>query len=274
METLSDQWLIKNNDIYWTKRAKSFGNGFSEAPTTKQYFNGEKRIFRKYFFPLINKKLLKLDLWNEINNTGILFWAAEQGMNVSGLDISAYIVEKARLNFKKRGLKANLKVSDVRNIKFKSNSFDCVYTMGTIEHISDYYKALHEIRRVLKPGGIAIIGVPNKYDIFLRPLLVFFLDKLNLYPYSPEKSFTYTELKKEIETAKLKVMDRTSVLFIPSWLRILDIFFYTRCPVLVKITELLSLPFKYVEYRFRWCQKRGYLIACVAKKECKTEYIH
>ena len=43
---------------------------------------------------------------------------------------------------------------------------------------------------MLKPGGTAIIGVPNKLDPFLRPLLVHVLNALGFYAYGMEKSFT------------------------------------------------------------------------------------
>jgi SAM-dependent methyltransferase len=63
--------------------------------------------------------------------------------------------------------------------------------MGTVEHFPEYRLVLEECCRVLKPGGKAIIGVPNKFDPFLRPLLVWFLNKLSLYAYGFEKSFSF-----------------------------------------------------------------------------------
>ena len=47
--------------------------------------------------------------------------------------------------------------------------------MGTVEHFADTEGALRELFRVLLPGGRAIIGVPNRWDPFLRPLLVVLL---------------------------------------------------------------------------------------------------
>ena len=44
--------------------------------------------------------------------------------------------------------------------------------MGTVEHFDDTDGALREIFRVTRPGGTAIVGVPNRRDPFLRSLFV------------------------------------------------------------------------------------------------------
>jgi SAM-dependent methyltransferase len=49
---------------------------------------------------------------------------------------------------------------DLTKLPFPDRSFDCVYASHVLEHISDDRKALSEIRRVLKPGGLAILPVP------------------------------------------------------------------------------------------------------------------
>ena len=45
----------------------------------------------------------------------------------------------------------------------------------------NYEVAAREIFRVLKPRGTAIIGVPNKLDPFLRPLLSQLVAVVQLY---------------------------------------------------------------------------------------------
>lgn len=49
---------------------------------------------------------------------------------------------------------------DMTNLPFKDADFDFVCACHVLEHIKDDYKALSEIRRVLKPNGIAILSVP------------------------------------------------------------------------------------------------------------------
>lgn len=53
-------------------------------------------------------------------------------------------------------------VVDVTNLtkKFRKNSVDEILTEHTIEHVSDFEKAMREIHSALKPGGVAKIVVP------------------------------------------------------------------------------------------------------------------
>lgn len=250
---------------HWNKVAKDLKD-FSSAPSTLYYRQSEINLMQSLFGQLKGKKLLKLDLWNEFNNTKILFWAAEQGAKVYGLDIADYLVKNASRQFKKAGFSATFTVCDIRNILFPDNSFDFVYSMGTIEHIDDYNLAIREIYRVLKPGGKAIVGVPNKLDPFLRPLLVWFLEWLNAYAYSPEHSFTHRQLKRLHQEAGFKVIAQTGLLFMPGILRMMDIFFYLHIRPLCLLTKILIKPFEFLERKYSWARKNGYLIACYVQK--------
>lgn len=46
---------------------------------------------------------------------------------------------------------------DAENLPFRDNCFDIVYSNGVLHHSSDTDKALAEVRRVLKPGGRAVL---------------------------------------------------------------------------------------------------------------------
>lgn len=265
MKISSLQWKPEKADEYWDIRAKEVGSLIG-APSTAHYRRSEIRLFKKYFGNLSGKKLLKLDLWNEVNNTQILFWAAKQGAVVYGLDISEYLVKETKKRFSKLGLSGKFIISDVRNIKFPSNTFDFVYTMGTIEHIPNYDRAISEIYRVLKPGGKTIIGVPNKLDPFLRPLMVWFFTKLGKYPYAPEKSFTFSELEQEVKKAGFQVKARTGILFMPGILRMVDVYSHRKMPLVSQLIGLILKPFEFLESNFSLFARHGYLIACVCQK--------
>lgn len=49
---------------------------------------------------------------------------------------------------------------DMTKLPFEDGEFDFVCACHVLEHIQDDYKALSEIKRVLKPNGIAILPVP------------------------------------------------------------------------------------------------------------------
>ncbi len=46
---------------------------------------------------------------------------------------------------------------DAENLPFGDNTFDIVYSNGVLHHTTDTEKAIAEVRRVLKPGGRAVI---------------------------------------------------------------------------------------------------------------------
>ena len=49
---------------------------------------------------------------------------------------------------------------DIHAIPFPENTFDAVLCNHVLEHVESDIKALHEMHRVMKPGGFAILQVP------------------------------------------------------------------------------------------------------------------
>lgn len=251
--------------LHWENEAEGFSDLWS-APTTQYYRRMEVALIRRAFGELKGKRVLKLDLWNEAFNTRILDWVADEGAEVVGFDGSAMVTATARHQTQLRGRSLRAACADIREIPFADRSFDCVYTMGTIEHIPEYVQSLCEVRRVLREGGRAVVGVPYKWNPFLRPLLVSLLELMGRYPYAPEKSFGARELQRDIESAGLEVLERTGILALPGVLRMLDLYLLKHNVSLGKLTSALAAPFEYCESRFPMVAKAGYLMAMVARR--------
>jgi SAM-dependent methyltransferase len=49
---------------------------------------------------------------------------------------------------------------DLQKLPFADASYDFVYASHVLEHILDDHAALREIRRILRPGGVAVLPVP------------------------------------------------------------------------------------------------------------------
>ncbi|MDJ0634978.1 MAG: methyltransferase domain-containing protein [Xenococcaceae cyanobacterium MO_188.B29] len=61
-------------------------------------------------------------------------------------------------------------VLDIRSMtQIQNNSFDCVFCSGVLEHVDDYRSGLKEITRILKCGGILLLGLPFRQAIHLAP---------------------------------------------------------------------------------------------------------
>jgi len=239
---------------------------FIGAPSTRYYSECEKILFRTYLADLRGKRVFKTDLWDEAKNSQILNWAAEQGAEAFGLDISEQITREARRSFARAGLALSCIISDLRAPGFKDESFDYIYSMGTIEHFPEYRLALQECFRLLKKGGRAIIGVPNKFDLFFRPLLVSFLQSLNLYAFGQEKSFGMRRLEQMLEETGFRVVGRSGILFIPGWLRMIDLLWHEHWPKSNFLLAPLISPFAFLYRKSPSLRRWGYLIGCVVYK--------
>lgn len=54
--------------------------------------------------------------------------------------------------------------ADIQNLPFENDSFDVIFCNHVLEHVEDDQKALHELYRVMKPGGWGILQVPIRYQ--------------------------------------------------------------------------------------------------------------
>ena len=221
--------------------------------------------------PLKRLRILKTDLWDEAKNTHILRWAAVQGARTIGVDISSAILTDAHRFFTADGQRLLGVQGDVRALPFRSGSVDAVYSMGTIEHFDDTEGAVREIFRVLRPGGRAIIGVPNRHDPFLRPLLVVLLYHLGMYGYGFEKSYSRRALRVMLERAGFEVVAETGILFLPGWLRMLDLACHAWLRPFAGLTGALCAPFDWLSRRCPWLRRHGYLIAAVGVRPAPGE---
>jgi SAM-dependent methyltransferase len=262
---IADERLRREQRRKWDTVAANVPD-FFRAHSTQYYRRCEIALFQRHFGDLRGKRVLKLDLWNEAINTRILHWVREQGAEAFGIDISAVVASRARKNARHAAGELHLAQCDIRELPFLSGTFDFVYTMGTIEHIDEYQQAVGEVHRVLKPGGKAIVGVPHKWNVFLRPLLVALLDRFGKYAYSPELSFSSRELRDVVNRSGLKACQRTGILSIPGIIRMADLFCYSRGIPLHRLSPLFIWPFDFIETRWSWPSYLGYLIAMVAEK--------
>jgi SAM-dependent methyltransferase len=235
------------------------------ASSTTYYAANEQRLLAEHLPVLNGLRILKTDLWDEAKNTRILAWAASHGAHAYGIDISEPTLRQAHGAFASASpLRAA--AADVRAIPFADNSFDAVYSMGTIEHFAETEHAVTEIARVLKPGGRAIVGVPNRHDPFLRPLMVSAMYAVGLYGYGLEKSYSRRSLRDMLERSGLEVEAETAILFIPGWLRILDLACHSWCRPLAHMTGALVMPFVWLDRYVPAVRRHGYLLATVATK--------
>jgi ubiquinone/menaquinone biosynthesis C-methylase UbiE len=59
-----------------------------------------------------------------------------------------------------RGKSAALRQGSVYELPYDTGSFDLVVSFSMFEHLHEYPKGLAEVARVLKPGGLFLLGMP------------------------------------------------------------------------------------------------------------------
>lgn len=86
---------------------------------------------------------------------------AKLGANVTAIDASPVGIEITKERAAYNGLTDRVKafVADATDTKFPNNSFDLVHGLGILHHVG-LEKGFAEVKRVLKPGGVAVFLEP------------------------------------------------------------------------------------------------------------------
>src|SRR5438132_3916179 len=87
-----------------------------------------------------------------------------------GIDLSAQMIAHgcARLETYPLRSRCHLGVGDAEAMSFAGGRFDAVVSLGMLEYLLRYERALAEIFRVLRPGGVAVLAVPNRSSAYHR----------------------------------------------------------------------------------------------------------
>ena len=93
--------------------------------------------------------------------------AAMRGYTAVGLDPHLVSLRAARHVSAQSKVACEFVCGDARQMPFEDSSFDYVFSYSVIQHFSksEARTILQEIQRVLKPGGVSFIQMPNKYGI-------------------------------------------------------------------------------------------------------------
>ncbi|MCD4832075.1 MAG: class I SAM-dependent methyltransferase [Anaerohalosphaeraceae bacterium] len=118
---------------------------------------GLKVIEQVASFDISDKKMLDVGCgWG-----GNVVAAVQMGAVVTGCDVDEDVLEVAGLRAKINGVLPELIQAPAENLPFADNEFDYVQSICVLEHVRDVSKSVNEMVRVLKPGGVGFVQVPN-----------------------------------------------------------------------------------------------------------------
>jgi len=87
------------------------------------------------------------------------------GGKVTGIDISAAMIDKARSNKLSARLPVEFQTGDIRSLPFPDSSFARCRIDRTLQHISHPEKVISELARVLEPNGL-LLAYDNDWGTF------------------------------------------------------------------------------------------------------------
>ncbi|MBI2146845.1 class I SAM-dependent methyltransferase [Candidatus Woesearchaeota archaeon] len=121
---------------------------------------------------------------------------ARRGFQVTGVDIDEENIKNAAALAEKMALPATFVKASLYALPFKDGTFDQVLCTEVLEHLTEDKKALSEIARVLKPGGIAYFTFPS--DAEFNKSFQQLLDHVRV-------GYSYQESKEMFEKNRLSI---------------------------------------------------------------------
>lgn len=114
------------------------------------------RLIEKYSSP---KKILDVGV-----GTGLFLYLAQQsGWQIYGADVSKYAINKLS-----KELKGEFYCGSLEKASLKKNSFDAINMRHALEHIKNPLKTLKCTYKLLKPGGVISVAVPNSFGLHAK----------------------------------------------------------------------------------------------------------
>lgn len=144
-----DDWLVNTNgNLYWKLRGKLPRYPIPKWPS----------------HPGPGKLLLDIGCgWGRWTMA-----AARAGFKPIGLDVHLDALAAAGRVSQQMDIRADFVCADADSLPFQSGSVDMVFSYSVLQHLerSTVLRFLKEVARLLKPGGICLIQLPNTFGLY------------------------------------------------------------------------------------------------------------
>ena len=91
--------------------------------------------------------------------------ARPEPLALAGIDISPRMLGEADRRLRAFGIDADLRLGDVQDLPYEDGRFDLVMAAHVLEHLVDPHRALAEMVRVLKPGGVLLACLTRRSSL-------------------------------------------------------------------------------------------------------------
>lgn len=139
-----------------------------------------------------------------------LRFARNAGYAATGIDFALAALQKID---RRHGVGIPALAANAQQLPFADASFDVVTNIGSLEHYFDPAEGAREMARVLRPGGTALVLLPNAYGIFGNVLHVLrhgevFDDGQPLQRYATRGSWQRLLADHGLRTRRVLVLER------------------------------------------------------------------
>ncbi|MGN7614057.1 class I SAM-dependent methyltransferase [Magnetococcales bacterium HHB-1] len=90
---------------------------------------------------------------------------AKQGVHLSAVDLSPTSIAQTRKRFELFDLQGDIHIEDGNHLSFEDHTFDYAYSWGVLHHSPDLHRSIHEMKRVLKPGGGFMVMLYHRHSL-------------------------------------------------------------------------------------------------------------
>jgi SAM-dependent methyltransferase len=117
------------------------------------------------------RRLALAQRWAPMNDARVLEFGCGLGLYLNAIKrfttrVYGFDIEVERLaHARKNGIDGTVGAVGER-LPYADGAFDVVFSNDVLEHVTDDRESAHEIVRVLRPGGRAVIYVPNRRYLF------------------------------------------------------------------------------------------------------------
>ena len=134
--------------------------GYDATVVQNYYTLREAERVAEFFLPYLESGMTLLDCGCGPGTVTLGLAEAVAPAQTVGIDLEPSMVDRATsFAAGRRTDNIEFQVADIRDLPFPDDSFDVVFTSAVLEHLGDPERALREIHRVVKPGGL--VGVIN-----------------------------------------------------------------------------------------------------------------
>ncbi len=159
--------------------------------------------------PIQGKRVLEVGAGSGRDSVAL----AEQGAIAVMLDYSMASLQVARNVSRRAGISPHLVRADALRMPFRDGSFDVVFHQGLLEHFRDPRPLLHENVRVLRPDGMLLVDVPQRFHLYT--LVKHALIVVGKWFAGWETEFTIGELERLMRRAGVRIVRRYGAWMVP-----------------------------------------------------------